>query len=185
MKNMMKKEYSVISGNRVKLRPVHESDIETLRAWRNKNEIRKNFFNQSVISSVGQKAWFKSVKSTANDLMFIIETDKREPIGAIALYNIDLKNRSGELGRLMIGNRKYLGRGFATEAAEELVKFGFESLGLHRIYLQLFEDNDKAYKIYHKVGFKKEGLFRDAFFKTGNDYKNIIQMSILKDDFKK
>jgi RimJ/RimL family protein N-acetyltransferase len=166
------------------MRSIERTDIEKLRLWRNRNEIRKNFFNKARISAVLQQKWFEGYKKRMDDIMFIFETHGGENIGTVSIYNIDKKNRSGEYGRLIIGDKKFLRKGFALEATREILRFGFKSLGLHRIYLQVFEENIQARKLYEEAGFQNEGLLRDAFLEKGKDYRNIIQMSILEEVFK-
>ena len=67
-----------------------------------------------------------------------------------------------------------------SETAQLFVKYGFEDLGLHRISLRLFEDNERAYQSYQKAGFKMEGTFRDMVYLEGK-YHNIIFMSIISE----
>lgn len=52
---------------------------------------------------------------------------------------------------------------------------------MHRIYLTVLENNKNAYNLYKKIGFKEDGVLRDAIFKNGK-YCNLIMMSILLND---
>ena len=62
--------------------------------------------------------------------------------------------------------------------------FGFDSLNLHSINLQVHEFNERAKKCYEKVGFKEVGKYRDFLYLEGV-YHNSIIMDILKEDYLK
>jgi RimJ/RimL family protein N-acetyltransferase len=53
------------------------------------------------------------------------------------------------------------GRGYATEAAQEIVRFGFEELGLHRIAAWTVADNVASARVLEKIGMTLEGRLRD------------------------
>ena len=82
----------------------------------------------------------------------------------------------------MIGDKRNYDKGYGTEATKLMLNHAFNNLNLNRIYLKVLEDNPRAIKIYDKCGFKKEGVLRSAVYKNGS-YKNLIIMSILKEEF--
>jgi ribosomal-protein-alanine N-acetyltransferase len=51
----------------------------------------------------------------------------------------------------------YWGRGFATEAANAVMAFGFETLKLHRIYAHHFAENHASRRVLEKIGMRHEG----------------------------
>lgn len=63
-----------------------------------------------------------------------------------------------------------------------LVKYGFETLNMHRIWLRVFEENKGAIHSYEKVGFVHEGMMRDLDYKNGK-YHNILIMSVLRQEY--
>ncbi len=82
----------------------------------------------------------------------------------------------------MIGDKTYWNRGYGTEAVRLLVKHGFNTLNLNRIFLHVFENNPRAIRAYEKAGFVHEGRERQAEFTEG-EYMDVLVMSILKDEF--
>lgn len=110
------------------------------------------------------------------------ETD--ETIGHISLNNIDLKNRSAGIGKVLIGNTRIRGKGIGQNMVTELLKVAFDNLLLHRVELGVFAFNEPAIKSYEKAGFVKEGLLRD-FRKVEDGYWSLWQMSILENEWKK
>ena len=77
----------------------------------------------------------------------------------------------------------YWGSGIASEAAREVVRYGFETLGLHRIYANCFVGNDASVKILKKLGMKYEGCFRQHYKKWG-EYRDGENYGLLADEWK-
>jgi RimJ/RimL family protein N-acetyltransferase len=140
------------------LRPLAAKDIEMIRLWRNRNDIRKCFLFDNIISEEQQKTWFEKYLKQDNDLMFIIEevTQLKSSIGTIAIYNINKHFADAEFGRLIIGEKNASGKGLALKATKAICGFAFNTLGIDKIYLEVFDDNVKARKIYENAGFYYE-----------------------------
>ena len=62
-----------IEGHRLNLISLQEEDIEMIRCWRNKEEIRKWFMNDSLISMKAQKKWFNQYIFKEKDFIFLLE----------------------------------------------------------------------------------------------------------------
>ncbi|MHA1293718.1 MAG: GNAT family N-acetyltransferase, partial [Promethearchaeota archaeon] len=74
-------------------------------------------------------------------------------------------------------------KGYGTDCLKILLSFGFEILNLHSIYLRVFDFNERAIKVYLKIGFKKAGVLREAYFIEGK-YHDVILMDILANQFR-
>ena len=112
----------------------------------------------------------------------MVETNDGVSIGTMAIYNIDTKNKQAEVGRIITGDPKYQGKGYAREAIGLLLTESFKEMDLDRIYLEVLDDNEKAISLYEKVGFKTEGIKRKGIM-IGNERKDIRIMSLLRDEF--
>ncbi len=80
----------------------------------------------------------------------IVKLASRELLGTISLVRID--GLEGELG-YWIGE-PYWGMGYCTEAARELIRFSFQSLGLEKIVAEHLTANPASGKVMEKVGMK-------------------------------
>lgn len=78
---------------------------------------------------------------------------------------IEPDHRRAELG-YWIGV-PYWGNGYATEAAEAMVKHGFETLGLHRIFASHVTNNPASARVLKKIGMRYEGRHRGHILKWG------------------
>lgn len=104
-------------------------------------------------------AWIsKQPTSPDNHTFAITLRDGGDVIGAIGL-RAEPDHGRGEIG-YWIG-LPYWNRGYVTEAARAVIGFGFESLGLHRIWAMHFTRNPASGRIMQKVGMKYEGRLRE------------------------
>lgn len=149
----MKHNYIRQGNDGLHLRPLSEEHLEAVRIWRNQDHVRSSFIHDQVISSEQQKSWFLQYAQADDDYMFIIEQQELGPIGAIAIYNVDPAKKEAELGRLLIGEAAANGRGYGVGATDLACRFAFEELNMHRIKLQVLENNHKAISVYLKCGF--------------------------------
>lgn len=104
----------------------------------------------------------------------IVLQASQELIGATELRDIDLEHLQAELGfwiarsaKADISSRSHWGRGFASEAAETLLDYGFNQLGIHRIYAHHLVRNPASGRILEKLGLRQEGLMIDRTRKWG------------------
>ena len=89
------------------------------------------------------------------------EVDKS--IGNIRLFNFHEVHNRAELSFLFYDQEEW-GKGYATEAIDTVVNYGFESLKLHRIHADYYELNSRSGRVFEKLGFEIEGIYRDHFF---------------------
>ncbi len=97
----------------------------------------------------------------------------------------DLKRVYGSamLSRVLV-NPRSRSKGLGEFMVKETVRFGFEKLALHRIWLGVFDFNIPAVRCYTKAGFIYEGTMRESA-KSGTEYWNCHIMSILQKEWKK
>ena len=100
-------------------------------------------------------------------------------IWVCGLYYIDWRLRSAEFGIFL--SKDTCGKGFGKEALFMLCDFGFREMNLHKICCEIYDLNS-AVHLYHKLGFKDEGVLRDNYFCNGK-YGNSTVMSVLEDEW--
>lgn len=77
--------------------------------------------------------------------------------------------------------RPYWWQGYATEATKSVVRFGFEQLGLNRIFAHVLKTNSASVKVLQKAGLRLEGTFRQGVQKDGV-FEDIEFYGLLRDD---
>lgn len=127
-----------------------------------------------------KEIWDKERKN--RDVLFSVYTGECGYfIGICGLHNIRDVYQSAEL-RILIFNVEHIGKGVGTEACKLLVDYGFNRLNLHRIWLGVNADNERAVKCYEKVGFTHEGRLREDIFYHGK-WADVIRMGILRHEW--
>ena len=111
----------------------------------------------------------------------VIDKKTREFLGITRFYEIKSPHRRASLG-VSIYDPEHRSKGYGTEATRLMLWVGFHILGLHSIYLDTMEDNERAIRAAEKAGFKKVGVFRETELVDG-EYKGLLYMDILQQEF--
>ncbi|MBU0713479.1 GNAT family N-acetyltransferase [bacterium] len=114
-------------------------------------------------------------------LLTIADKTTDKAIGQTAFFRIDSVSRSAIFYIALLDKSKW-SQGLGTEATQLMVEYGFNTLNLHRIQLHVFIDNRAAIHIYEKIGFKKEGVLREAMYHHGK-YCDFLVMGCLKSEW--
>ena len=109
------------------------------------------------------RAFLKAQESPASKFA-IVEIASGELVGGIGL-SVEERHMHAELGYWV--GVPYWGKGYATEAAREMVRHGFEDIKLNRIFAGVFTGNPASEQVLKKIGFKHEGTLRQHFLKNG------------------
>jgi RimJ/RimL family protein N-acetyltransferase len=175
----------MIYGERVRLRAIERHDLPRFVAWFNDPEVRKglNFFHP--MSLVEEERWYEEMLDR-DQLERPLAIDVREEddwihIGSCGLSELDMRIRQCEIG-ISIGARSYWNQGLGTDALTTLLKHAFQSLNLNRLALRVFAGNERAIRVYRKLGFQEEGRLRQAHYDEGK-YEDVIVMGLLRDEW--
>jgi len=170
----------ILKGTLATLRPITVNDAAITFAWRQSN--RAKLLQRGAKTVDQQRAWI-AAKLETDELNIIIEY-KNKPVGMIALHDISRVHKSVQMGRLLIGEEKWVGKApVAFEADLLLCDYAFDVLGMHKIYGDVMEDNHGMLKTRFYLGYKQDGILRDHYIYDGI-YKNTVAVSILEDEYR-
>jgi [ribosomal protein S5]-alanine N-acetyltransferase len=110
----------------------------------------------------------------------IVLKENQKLIGVIEFVSYDSIHRFAEIAYVLSQN--FWGKGITTEAANEVIKFGFDSLCVVRIQARCFAENIGSQRVMEKVGMTYEGTLRKSLFLKGKQ-RDIKVYSILKEEF--
>ena len=144
----------LVAGERSRLRPMSFDDTDLVVAWRNDPEISKWFFGETRFTSDGHENWLAKRLHSDDEFNWIIEDEKRVPIGTIAIYNIDWPNGVAEFGRIVIGDERAKGKGYAAESVRLAAEWARKA-GLCKLFLLVKSSNHRAIQLYLNTGFRK------------------------------
>ncbi|MGH8185397.1 MAG: GNAT family N-acetyltransferase [Steroidobacteraceae bacterium] len=111
---------------------------------------------------------------------WIVESEPGQRAGFVILSGLQSPHRAIELTRIVL---KDPGAGRGRQACEHVLRYVFDILGAHRLSLDVIETNERAAGLYSSLGFKREGLMREAF-RRGEEYRSLILMSLLEREYR-
>jgi RimJ/RimL family protein N-acetyltransferase len=175
----------MIYGERVRLRHVEREDLPQFVEWLNDPEVSLGLSIRIPLSMDEEENWYAQVLKSPNEERPLCIEAKHEDgwklIGNSGFFVVDWRNRNAEFG-IFIGERADWNQGYGTEVVKLILEHGFSTLNLHRIFLRVFADNQRAIRLYEKTGFVHEGRQRQAEF-HGGQYHDILFMSMLRSEW--
>ena len=172
--------YKCIKSKRLILRPFKSSDKSDANEYC-KSLADEEFeqFDPQLSDSFVDKCIEYGEKTQTDNYCFAIELDGR----VIGGCNIDVIDEySGNIGWYI--HKAYQNKGYATEAGRELLKFGFEYLGLHRIEAHCHVNNVRSYRVMEKLHMRCEGLNKKDHKYKGGVWGDSYCCAILEEEFK-
>lgn len=168
-----------------RLRELERKDLAEINKWRNDPELIQflgapfRYINLDV-----DERWFDGYMLNRGSTIrcAIVTEGNDEVLGLVSLTDINTVNLSATL-HIMIGKQENQGKGIGTFAVNSILYHAFYNLNLHRVELDVLENNTRAISLYEKVGFIKEGIKRQAVFKSGS-YVNMVCYGILKEEYR-
>lgn len=162
---------------KVRLREIREDDLPFLNQCRNKYAVSKDL-NLFLPQSMKQEhQWLIKPK---DEIHFLIEINDDQLVGQVSLVHFSHRDKKAELTIFL--DDEFWGNGYGKIATQLMLHYGFTELNLHKIYLHVYESNERAKKMYESLGFLKEGTLRDFIFK-GGQYISADILGILAHEF--
>jgi RimJ/RimL family protein N-acetyltransferase len=170
-----------LSGDLVVLRPVTAADA----AFLIDDDTEANRLTGSHLRglTMAQKEAWYATRGDFDDRLDLAVVDRASGLyaGEVVLNDLMAEDRSCNFRICLLGspNRD---RGLGTEATRLILAHAFETVGLHRVELEVYAFNPRARRVYDKVGFVYEGTKRDALRWDG-EYVDAHTMSILEEEW--
>ncbi len=175
----------MLYGKRIRLRGNERSDLPKFVEWLNDPDVRRTLSMSMPISQAIEEQWFENMlKRPSEEQSLGIEIkdgDGWRLIGNCGIFDINWRARSAEVG-LFIGDKSCWNKGYGTEVMRLLLRHGFETLNLNRIFLRVDAANLGGIRAYEKAGFVHEGRFRQGTFQ-GGEYRDMLFMSVLRSEW--
>jgi RimJ/RimL family protein N-acetyltransferase len=169
-----------LNGRRVVLRPVSIDDVPGLLDMLADTEGNRLTGTHAEFDEETARRWY-ATRGEQDDRvdLAIVERASGEYAGEVVLNDLDAGNHS--IGFRIALRAGFQDRGLGSEATRLMVKYAFDTLGLHRIGLEVYAFNPRARHVYERAGFVYEGTRRDALLWDG-EWFDAIEMAILATD---
>ncbi len=116
-----------------------------------------------------------------NDIKHLILCEEYEKIGYCILAGFEKGNDNIEIKRIVISEKN---RGIGRKSLEALIKYLFEKMEIHRVWLDYHEFNEVGAYLYESMGFKKDGVLRESL-KFEGKYYDVVVLSMLENEYLK
>jgi RimJ/RimL family protein N-acetyltransferase len=171
-------------GERLVLREYREDDWPAVHRYASDPEVCRFMMwgpntEEQTRAHVRRSMQSAEVQPRRSFNLVVTLKESGELIGAASLVVSAPENRGGWIGYVFA--RERWGQGYATEAARLLVKFGFEELGLHRIFATCDAENRASARVLEKAGMTLEGRMRSHEFIKGR-WRDSLLFAILEED---
>lgn len=184
---MLKETYTdIVNTERLTLRRFALSDAASMmRNWVSDPAVQNNYGEPAYSTAEEVKALLAKYIAGYNRpncyRWAVIEKQSGECVGQIACFLVDVKNEFAEI-EYCVGT-DYQGKGYATEACEAVIKYGFDVIGLHKVQICCRPSNAPSRKVIEKCGFVYEGTLRDYFRMDDGTFESRMYFSLMIDEY--
>lgn len=179
-------------GERVYLRPLERADASLLAQWLRDPQVThmlgEVFIPADLQAEVDVADMIERLYQEGHDFLLgiVLQSPDETPgthrlIGVTEIHHLDLHHRQASFG-IVIGDMREWGKRYGAEVTTLLCDYAFTELEMNRVWLHVDEHNDRAIRVYEKLGFQREGLLRqDRYSEAG--YLNTVVMAVLSEDW--
>ena len=176
-----------IETPRLLLREFSPGDLDQVNEYASDPEVLKYVLwgphsREETLAFIGRTADARKVDPRADFDLAVVLKDGERLIGGCGISVSSFESRRAGIGYVL--NRRFWGQGFATEAAEAVLGFGFDSLKMHRIFATCDAENRRSARVLEKIGMRYEGRLRDECRKKGA-WRDTFMFAILEQEWGK
>ncbi|MGO0790216.1 UDP-4-amino-4,6-dideoxy-N-acetyl-beta-L-altrosamine N-acetyltransferase [Herbaspirillum seropedicae] len=157
------------------LRSLTEEDLLPVLSWRNAPEVRKHMYSSNEIGEKEHREWFKRIQDDKTVHWYIHEDAAGRADGVAYFTQHSSIKRSAFWGFYMSPEAR---PGMGTALGIDSLDLAFSKLNLHKLNSEVLASNGRSLRFHEKLGFQKEGLFRDFHF-NGEHYVDVVRFGML------
>jgi [ribosomal protein S5]-alanine N-acetyltransferase len=169
MLDLLFEPFPILETQRLTLRKISMNDASDIFVIRRDAETMK-YISRPLLHSIAEAQnligeFQEGVRNKKNIIWGISVTGHSRLVGTIGFRTIDKYNHRAEIGYVL--GQEMWGKGYATEAIEAVIKYGFSQMGLHSIEARVNPDNQGSSKVLLKQKFVKEAHFKEDIYFDG------------------
>jgi len=172
-----------LDGDRLALRVPAADDVDFLARNLNDPRVRAGKTARFPTARSDVESYVGGRTGRSDDSLVLLACEDERPVGVVLLnrekMGDDVYDR-GELAYWVAPSEQ--GNGYATAASSLLVNHAFDRLGLHKLTARAFESNVGSQRVLEKLGFQREGTFRDEVFVDGA-WEDYYRYGLLREEW--
>jgi ribosomal-protein-alanine N-acetyltransferase len=172
-----------LTTDRLLLRPLEADDFAVVHAYATDPEVVRfmdwgpNTLDDTTVFL--DRMIRSATESPRTQYPLAIVPVGERPVGVVELQIDSAEHRRADVGYVLA--RSAWGRGYASEAAAAMLRFGFGELGLHKISATCDPDNRGSARVLEKIGMRQEGVLRDHFLIRGQWRDRLLWAALERD----
>lgn len=161
-------------GKHIHLCVVLKAYLPRITKWINDPEVTQYLAAYMPQYERNEEQWLERIAEHKDtDQVFALVTVSGEAIGIMGLHHINLKDGTATTGAL-IGEKRFWGKGYGSEAKMLLLDYAFNALNLRKICSSALAYNGRSVRYSKKCGYEEEGIRKAQFFKNGAYHDEIL-----------
>lgn len=152
-----------LTGKQIELRAVEPEDLDLLYRWENNASLWKYGCTIAPFSRYLLKQYIEHYSADIardNQLrLIVVKKEDRQPIGIIDCFDYDATHRRAAIGILI--DPLCTRQGFGRDALETFMRYAFEVLFLHQLYVHIPLCNTASIALFKSCGFCESGRLAD------------------------
>ena len=161
--------FPALSTGRLNLRRMTADDAREVFYFRSDPGLLRYLDREPAKSMDDALQWIKMINEGIDNNHHIawgIALKTEQPlIGSINLWNIQKEHYRAEIGYLL--HTAHQGNGFMHEAMAAVLRYGFNSMGLHSVEANVNPDNHPSIRVLERSNFVREAYFKENYYHNG------------------
>jgi len=154
-----------IETERLLLRPCEPRDLDVMADIRGRPDVVRYLYwnvqtREEVAEALAKRMTMTALETEGDGMVLAVELKETGAmIGDVVLQWLSEEHRQGETG--FVVHPDFQGKGYAFEAAREMLRLGFDEFGLHRIIGRCDARNTASGRLMERLGMRQEAHFRE------------------------
>lgn len=171
----------MLTGKNIVLRALEPIDVDVLYKWENDT---RNWKVSNTLTPYSKEVLNQYIANAqldiyaARQLRLVIQLINGNAVGCIDLFDFEPTHLRAGIGILVAENCEQQ-KGYASEALELLIHYGFETLYLKQLYCNIPADNLASFKLFTKHGFEMIGT-KKQWIRNGSSYTDEYFLQLIR-----
>ena len=151
----------LVRGEKTYIKKLEREHIDLMQRWGRHRDPLFYCYNFPHMSEEQKDRWYRNKTLWFSKRCFVVFNNYNQLVGYIALRNIKILKKTGELG--IVFDPDNIGRGYGTDGLKAFLNYYFKVLKMKALYLKVSVFNERAQRCYKKAGFRLFDIVTEEF----------------------